>query len=269
MADKPSTYASDVVISLGLATMRGKLRTIRNKEKADSFRTLCPACQGNGEAVPVEQRFTCANDHGPFLPAECTGKGKQAGDALVAFTAEELEALGADTSDHKRMDLHIHPADQVAHLRPTGISYFFDPGMPDRLVGVLMELLERSDRAFMGLMTLRGARYLFRLQAARHGIELVGMTRPEELFAFGEADHPYSTAELDFGFQLAEALVTDFDAEAYRSDTAAKVAALLAAKTGDGTATVTPLPAPLPTANDLENALAASLAAAKAQKEAA
>lgn len=271
MSDKPTTIASNVGIEFGMATVYGKLRTVRSTEKAASFRILCPQCLSidpdNG--VPVRQSLGCDHGHGPFAQEDCTYRGRQEGDRLVPLTPAEVAAIKGEDVEGKIITLRFHPADQVTNLnRPTGIVYHFEPG-PGKagleLTGALLDLISDGELVIVGEIFVKKSRRLFRFQATPHGLELVEMARPEDIFAFEPVAYPYEARTLTAVMALADALTTDYDPEQYRNGAAERLARVMAAKEEGTDATVTVLPTATPAAaTDLEAILAASLAAVKA-----
>lgn len=263
-----TTMASAATITLGLVTIPGKLKTVRMGEskKTVGMRTICPTCLPDAE--PVIQQYTCAHEHGPFAAAECA-KAKDVDGELVPFTGAEVAAVRAapEESDHTLIALEVCPADQVApYARQTGVAYFFAAGPgTDAYVGLLRDLVAEPDWVFMAEIVVRGVRRWMRLQAAPHGLELVELARPEQVFVYEPRELPYPSAYLATALQLVEAAKRDFDPERFRDGAAERLAAVLEAKAeGQPVATVTSLPTAAP-ANDLEAMLAASLAVAREQ----
>lgn len=272
MSTKPTTVMSSAVISLALVNATGKLRTVRNTEKSASFRILCPGCQAGDSpaegpgAAPVRQVLTCDLGHGPYAQDDCKGRGKQDGDKLVALDADELAAVTAEAPS--AFELHIHPADEVAHLtRHTGIVYAFEPGPGSApIVGMLLHFIRRGDRAFFLEGSVKKVNRLFRLVAAPHGLELAELARPNDVFAFDPVAYTYDEAHLPLLEQIIAGFTTPYEESDYLDGTGERLAAILAAKKSGETATVISLPKAAP-ASGLEAALLASLAAAT--KEAA
>lgn len=274
MSTKPTTVMSSAVISLALVNATGKLRTVRNTEKPASFRILCPGCQAGAspaegpEAAPVRQVLTCDLGHGPYTQDDCKGRGKQDGDKLVALDADELAAVTGEAPS--AFELHIHPADEVAHLtRYTGIVYAFEPGPGSApIIGMLLNFIRRGDRAFFLEGSVKKVNRLFRLAAAPHGLELVELARPNDVFAFEPVAYTYNEAHLPLLEQLIAGSTVPYKESDYLDGTGERLAAILAAKKSGETATVISLPKAAP-ASSLEAALLASLAAATTNKEAA
>lgn len=276
MSDKPTTIGSNVGIEVGpMVTIFGKLKTVRNTQKAASFRILCPGCldldPANG--VAIMQQTTCVHGHGPYTAEETPNRGRQEGDRLVPLTAEEVAAIKGEDVDGKVLTLRYHPASQVTDLnRPTGIVYHFEPGPAKaglQVVGALLDLISDGELIIIGELFVKKARRLFRFQATPHGLELVEMARPEDVFDFEAVDYPYEAGTLTAVMALAEALTTDYDPAAYRNGAVERLARVMAAKEDGAIATVTSLPAPVAAGpGDLEAVLAASLAAARANKAA-
>lgn len=271
MSDKPTTIGSNVGIKVGpMVTIFGKLKTVRSSDKPASFRILCPQCLSidadNG--VPVRQSLGCDHGHGPFAQEDCTYRGRQEGERLVPLTPAEVAAIKGEDVDGKVLTLRYHPADQVSDLnRPTGIVYHFEPGPdPDgrQMVGAILDLISDGELVITGELFVKKARRLFRFQATPHGLELVEMARPEDVFAFEPVSYPYEGRTLTAVMALAEALTTDYDPEAYRNGAVERLARVMAAKDEGTDATVTALPTAVAGAGNLEAVLAASLAAVRA-----
>lgn len=275
MSDKPTTIATKATLEFGGLPVVGKLLTVVNKEKATSLRTLCPTCleADRSTGVPISQFSECPEGHGPFTKDQLPDRGRQCGETIVPLTAEDLAAIkGAEEAEKLTMSLTVHPASQVLALnRPTGVVYAFDPGPGKHgWVGVLLDIIADGELAFLGQMRVKSADRLFRLQRAPHGIELVEIARPADVFAFEAREYPYEPKIMDMAMQIAEALTTDYDPATYANRAAERLDAIVAAKiAADGDlATVVALPtavAPAP-GLDLEAQLAASLAAIRARK---
>jgi non-homologous end joining protein Ku len=271
VSEKPTTIANNVGLELGMATVYGKLLTVRNTEKPASFRILCPTCLESDplNGVAIVQQSTCIHGHGPFTRDECEHRGRQEGERLVPLSPEEVAAVKGEDVEGKIITLRFHPAEQVTNLnRPTGIVYHFEPG-PGRagqeLTGALLDLITEGDLVIVGEVFVKKARRLFRFQSTPHGLELVEMARPEDVFVFEEVTYDYSDRVLHMVLALADALATDYDPGMYRNGATERLARVMAAKeAGEPLATVTAMTtAPAPT--DLEAILAASLAAIQAK----
>lgn len=240
MATSPRTFAKDIRLTLGLAGTTGNLKPLRSSDKADSFCILCPECS---DPTKVEQRLVCEHGHGPFLPADCEGRGKKVGDVLYSLTGAEVEA--ARKSDHEgtTLEVRVHPAEQVeAMTRPTGIAYAFMPtAAKDPFYGILCELVDSLSTALVGILVLRGKEKLFRIVRDTHGLSLIELCRPEELYAFETVEQPFEPAMMDLARKIVEAAKCDFVATDYTDGTAGRVEAIIEAKsTGAPVAIVRP-----------------------------
>lgn len=260
----PKTFASDVRINLGLMGTVGNLKPLRKGRSKPARHYLCPECP---EPTQVKQKYVCPNSdqHGPFIPSDCTSRGVEIGDRLVALSGEELETLESDGSPV--LELRVHPADQVeANTVPTGIAYRFEPSLEnDQGYGVIADLAAEPDLAFIGVLTLRNEAKLFRLVRKDVGLVLVQVCWPEELNHFEPFSITYQTKYLDMAVQLVEGLRSDFNPEEYRNPENLRMAELLASKL-DGVTVSKPAAPELPSTSDIEAALLASLAAVRAGK---
>jgi non-homologous end joining protein Ku len=264
MATSPRTFAKDIRLTLGLAGTTGNLKPLRSSEKADSFCILCPTCP---TPTKVEQRLVCEHGHGPFLPADCEGRGKKVGDVLYSLTGAEVEA--ARKSDHEgtTLELRVHPADQVeAMTRPTGIAYAFLPtSAKDQFYAILCELVDSLGTALIGVLVLRNKEKLFRLVREPHGLSLVELCRPQELYTFEAVEGDFDPALMDMARKMVEGAMRDFDPAEYADGTAARVDAILQAKANGTPVPIESKRVEEPVGQDLLAALEASLAAVKGE----
>lgn len=267
------TYAKDVTISLALATTVGDLIPLkRPADTATKLTTLCPVCK----ASPAKQFYLGECGHTPddgsvgFKTGQCA-KGQKVGSAFVEVTADEVKAAkAAEGSESKVLELNVHPAAEVeAQTWPSGATYWFQPSGRSDFYDVLAAKLASSPTvAFTGKIVLSGNEKLVRLVPHNGGIVVQELVRPNELNEFSASPEPKDkyVAMID---QLTEALVDNFDADAYVSNVGDKMRAIVAAKTGDVEFTeVVTTTAPAEPADDLAVALEAALAAALAAKAA-
>lgn len=264
MATSPRTFAKDITLRLGLAGSTGNLKPLRSSEKADSFCILCPTCT---TPTKVEQRLVCEHGHGPFLPADCEGRGKKVGDVLYSLSGAEVEA--ARKSDHEgtTLDLRVHPADQVEVMtRPTGIAYAFLPtSAKDQFYAILCELVDSMSTALIGVLVLRNKEKLFRLVREPHGLSLVELCRPEELHSFDAVEQHFEPRLMAMARKMVEGAMRDFDPAEYADGTAARVEAIIDAKANGTPVPIESVRPEKPAGQDLMAALEASLAAVKGE----
>lgn len=276
MSDTPTVISTKVTLALwpGMTEVKGRILTVMSKEKKVSLRTLCPGCLAEDPTtgVPVITLHSCQHEHGPYLPGatkDC--KGRQDGDRIIPLSATEIaQAKGTDL-DGLTMQLAFHPVGQIAHLnRPTGVVYAFDPGADGSgLVGVLLEVIAQGELAIFGEITVKKGRRFMRLQAANHGLELVELARPEDVYEFEDRAYPYDPRARKVATMIIAELTTDYDPKMYLDGAAGRLADIMASKDDGPISTVTPLSPAGSAADFLEAQLEASLAAIRARKAAA
>lgn len=274
MARSGRSVADNIKLSIGLAGTTVDLRSRRTSEKADSFKRICPICAAGNVGTKVKQVNTCPKDaaHGPFQVPELA-KGKEISKTqVVPLTADEIAAVReVENATGKEMELNFHPAEQVAHLIPTGISYACVPdGPPDNFYGVLAHKVSDPSRVCLGRLVLSGKEKLFRVTVGPTGLIVSEMCRDAELYDTPVTDTSFDPKFLPMADQLVEMVTTNYDPTMYEDHTADRLAELLAAKAADPSATVTTIAPKAPTAEaDLMAAMEASLAALMAGKDAA
>jgi non-homologous end joining protein Ku len=264
MATSPRTYAKGITLRLDLASTTGNLKPLRSSDKADSFCILCPECS---DPTKVEQRLVCEHGHGPFLPADCEGRGKKVGDILYALTGAEVEAARTSDLEGTTLEVRVHPAHQVeAMTRPTGIAYAFLPTSPgDKVYSAFCEVVDSLTTALVGILVLRGKEKLFRIVRESHGLSLVELCRPEEMYAIEPAETPFDEKLTTLLGEWVNHSMCDFVAADYADGTAARVAAIIEAKSNGAPVVLAPKAPKVDDSEGLLAALEASLAAVKGE----
>jgi non-homologous end joining protein Ku len=275
-ATGPRSYANDVSIQLGIASVRGKLLPIKRTAEARdaSVFLTCPECN----ASKVSQLYVGADcghlpsagttrDPRGWSVGEIPNRGRinDAGDMEVVSKDSIAEANKSGLPKNV-LSVQVHPASQVAASTfPSGSSYWFEPEhAKDPFQGLLVAALStQADRAFVGEMNLRdeGDKF-FRLVPHNGGFILQELLRPEGLWDFsGETVEP-SPAEQEMFSKLVEMVERDFDPAEIKSERYSRILELFQ-RVGDvNVAPSTPVQASTST---LLDALAASLAVAKSK----
>lgn len=270
------TVAENIKLSLGLVGTTVNFKSRRASEKSDSFKRICPDCASKGAGIAVKQANICPTCDGHFTVPECA-KGKEIVKAtknrkgeIVPLTTEEIEHVrSCEAATGKSMELHFHPAGQVAHLIPTGISYACVPGdKPDAFYGVLANQLGNPQLVCMGKLVMGGKEKVFRVTVASTGLVVSEMCRDAEVYDVPVTDTSFDDKYLGLAGQLIEMVTADYNPEVYRDRTAERLAELLAAKAADPGATISVLPAPKAAEPEIDMLamMEASLAALKAGK---
>lgn len=255
--------ATGVVLRLDSITTRGNAAPLRSSDDS-SFVILCPEC-----ALPhtIKQLLRCDEGH-VNDPGDCTGRGKVIDGVLYALNEDEVKSAKTPTIPPKVMDLRIHPLDQVQRFtRETGFAYSFLSESPqDPFYGMLCELADSLRIALIGRIVLRGKEKLYRVVKEHHGLTLVALCWPDDLYASVDpVEHTFTPQQMARAEELVKAMMTDFLPEEYTDGTADRVAAIIESKaTGTPIATITPA-APAQPQIDILAALEASLAAVKGE----
>lgn len=225
-----TTFAKDFRISLGLASTRGKLLTIKATAPKDaSFNLICPACQDE----QLKQYLVGACGHHPESAPGYTKdqvlKGQKVDDKWIVVTEEQAKAATASTRELNALDLNIHDIAEVeSQTWASGAMYWFQPDREtDEFFELLAEYVGHYEHAYIGVVNLRGNDKLVRLQPHNGGVVVQELLRPEEVNEFAHEPFHVATAQESVFNELVNAVVKPFDPAEYKSDRADKVRSLV------------------------------------------
>lgn len=274
----PRTIAKAVSLSMGpFLSTTIDLLPLANTEDAKETKTsmVCPDCPDD-DAAKMEQFYVGSCGHTPkdakgFKTGGCA-KGVAVGSKWKKVDEDALEEALTSDIQKNQMEVLIRPAAEVdSQTWPSGTSYWAEaPKGSEKFVAVFADLAASPDYALIGLLVLRGTERLYRLRPLNGGIVLQQILRPQEMHQY-TADLPPLDEQVRKTLPLiVEGQVAPFDPEAFRSEAVARVKAMLAEVSEDGTgATITTLPtAPKQDSGDVMAALEAMLAANQARKSA-
>lgn len=264
---KQRTFASNVTVSLAVMNMQTDLLPVKQGDGAVKFKIVCPDCD---DTVTMDQKYICTEDESHVHTSGTAARAKDVDGVLVKVTAEDIEAIKEPTLEPNQLDLQVYPADQVdAATRPVGVAYRVRPKPTKgsmQVYGVLRDLFADESVAYIGEMTIRSEQKLFRAEVWHGQILLQELARPELVAPVDQIDVTYDTKLLKTAKALADALVEDFDPEAFRSVVQQRAAEFDAAQRAAATGTA---PAPkkkaAPKQDDSTDALLAALEASVTQ----
>lgn len=280
-----TTIAANAVISLGLASTRGKFVTVGKARSGPSSRMVCPVCRdesvrqfyvGDGCSCPVPGLESVKGEPDLFRHVLGTPVGWTQGQVPTKLVHGALTAV-VDRSEVREaakpdlpaahLELRVHHADQVLEQTwPNGRVYLFEPATVDDFYSVLVDRVGADPRkVYVGLMSIKGAVGWWRLLSYRGALVVQGLARPEEVGDFTGPEVAPEARYVKMMTELAEAVLEDFDPSDYSSDLPERLAALVAAKAEDSTAAPVPA-APAAKAPALEAVLEASLAAVRGKR---
>lgn len=280
-----SRASASIKVNLGLMSMEGGIHAPAKTEakQATQFHNACRQCmeeRPDDAPEPVQQRYTCSHEHGPFLPSDVV-KYKENEDGVPVFvgTNEEVKDIKVDDDIEKGvLDLNVHPISQVeAETFPGEKCWVFLPkSEKDKLYGILLDCMTDTgavdtptgDYALVGEIRVRDQVYLVRLD--REGSQLVvrQLLRPEDFKEFPELDVVPNDKNNSMLRQLIEISAEDFDGDAYKDDVKERVKNFMEARSSGVTLKTTPRKSSKDPDADMEAMLQAALAAAKDKKSA-
>lgn len=200
---------------------------------AEKFRLVCPECS---EATPVSQGYSCPEGHGPFLPSKC-GHAKELEDkSLVKVTDEEYQEAQKTDLEKNVLYLTAHHKGEVQDLTlPSGTSYVTRPAATVinlKAYSALIRIIkEHPELTFMGVCNIRNTEKLMRLDIGLNDqLLMFELAWPGDLRQHDPQAIPVDDSLVDQAMKGIE--VTTFDEKKYVKSTRAKVAELVAQKTG-------------------------------------
>jgi non-homologous end joining protein Ku len=232
---KMKAYVSDMTLRIGPITTNGKLISAyaTDSEKAASFKFCTP----DGEAV--KQKYV-AEDGSVWNKSDLAFYQESDDGNISIFSQEQVNAAKASTLPKNVMNLTVHNADDVAgQLYPNkaAVSYVFYPHTNDpanvQWYDLLVNLLERDEKALVGFCNLQNYEGLFRLIVWRGRIILQKQTYPNELNPHEDYENAAPKEAVKKAISLLEKLTAPFDQDTYQNNVKAKLANLQSSDTND------------------------------------
>jgi hypothetical protein len=265
-------FATNVSFGIGLMTVSLDLvpQMAPGLKEATEFKLACPH-----DAGEVSQRYICKADpthrnlSGEMFTERDLERVRVIDGTRHPVSAEQIAAVRS-SGDVKSATFSVHKAAEVeAVTRPGGAGYRLrPPAKANRQVAqvyaTLLHLAGRADLAIVTLLELpKTGQKMYRLSAFRGQLMIHEVVRPDELAPVDEIEAEAPEAVLVMAEQLAESLVTPFEADAFRNAARERAAALdEALAVGEAAPAPAPAVAPEPE-SDLLATLAASLEASK------
>lgn len=196
MVTKSQAYVGEFEISLFPVSLTGKLFTVKRSgsAKETALKNVCPVCE---EATPLAQSSNCPENHGPFSASEVS-KAKEVNGKLLKVGKVEAESAKESPLDLNRLDLTVHPAEDVEEQTyPGANAYIFVPTNVTQQYAVLRDIVETSPWAFMGISNIKHHETLVRLQVWKGHLIVQQLLYPEDVNPIEQ-----SQAEADGEFVL-------------------------------------------------------------------
>lgn len=215
----PRRYVSDFHLQVGPLSITGSLTPLVSTESREvtRFPYACPECD---DVAEVAQTYVCAAGHSNT--AGDLARSRELPDGtMVRLSDEEYAAARVPDLPANVLRVSVHPADQV-RLVPHGTSYCFQPPVADPTFATLVKLIDDSDKAFIGVVNLRGNEGLFQLNVLNGVLVMSKMVWPEAVNEFTATDIEPDAALLGAAGGMLDRIATDFDPENFRSQQVAK-----------------------------------------------
>lgn len=241
------------LMMFGLVSMSVDLVPIvLSSKKETEFKRLCPDDHDGQGPAPIRQLNQCTVDPGHVRETHELVRGRKNDDGqwVVVEDGEIEEARVGVELPEKLLSLAAHPAVEVdASTFPLGKGYRLRPGRTGKVVSEADEVLYSglrdavgglgSEVAFVGALRVGKSRGVYRLAVWDGQLIVVELLTASDLHErdrveVGEAGEATAERFTSMVSSLAREAVESFDEEMYRHDTAAAVAALVAAKDGSG-----------------------------------
>jgi len=238
MPDTKASRASltKVNLSFGMLTVSVDLVPAQHSKKSKEqskvvVSNICPVC-----TVPTRlaQKLYCSavHDHGPYKPNEAD-KAVEVNGELVRTSDEEAATVKQPDVESRQVALSVVPAEQIDSVSlPSGNIYRVRLKKTDEInrrnYALLRSLVRgRPEVAFIGEAVIKGVVKLYRLIVWQGDVVLTEMVRPSEFYL--PEDNGVDEGEqrhVQMGNALIDAMLEDFDPQAW-SDRAAQRLAVL------------------------------------------
>src|SRR5712692_2642373 len=147
-------------VSFGLVSIPVKLYSAGESKSAVSFNLLHAKCKSR-----LKQQYVCPTDN-EIVPRDQMVKGYEfAKDQYVAFTEEELKAMGQEAQRAIEITEFV-PAEEVDPIYFDGAYYLGPDQGGDKAYHLLVRAMRETGRAALAKWAARGKQYLVLIRAA-------------------------------------------------------------------------------------------------------
>lgn len=227
-------YCSSFALNLMPLNCNGFLVGVKQTglAKETALTSVCPTC---ATPVKVSQFYQCPEGHGPFKMSELDKAKEVTKGTFVRLSKEEIAGIGKSELEPNILDLTVHRAEDVdAQMFASDNAYIFYPNGNSAQYGVLLEMVDLPNLAFVGLCNLQNHEKLLRLSRWGENLVVQTMLYPADL---SERETVPIKEDAKFGTfkaamtQFVETSVTNFDPTAYTNARKAKLLELQAGGT--------------------------------------
>lgn len=227
---KAQSFVKDFVISLNPISMSGSLFTVRRTGSAQetALVSICPECE-NTPTVLKQFYGNGPCGHGPYTLSDLS-KAKKVNGKLVKVGQAEAAAAKESPLPLNLLDLSVHPRDTMEAITyPSTKAYIFIPSVVTQPYGVLVNIINSSPFAFVGISNIKHSETLVRLVAWRGFLILQQILYPEDVSEV-EVPEDISTEEFITTMeQFIEKTAKPFEKEDYKNDTKIRLELLVKA----------------------------------------
>lgn len=228
---KFKSYVSEMTLRLGPVTSNGSLVGVRasvTKEKKTPFKMVTP----DGQAV---QQQYLAGDGSTWKPGELA-RGIEIDGEIKIVEAEVAKVAKSSGLPKNVLSLVAHESSEVdSKTFPSDKNaYIFVPNAKDpansQYSDLLIGMLDKSDKALVGLASIRNVEGMYRLTTWRGHLVVQQQLYPEDI-----NDHETNESEsllADKGIKIIDKLTVPFDPEMYRDTSAENINAFLSTYEG-------------------------------------
>ncbi len=232
---KLKAYVSEMTLRLGPVTANGKLvgvRTPVSKDKKSPFKMVTP------EGKAVQQQYVDV-DGSTWKPVELARAIEVDGELKIVEPEAAKAAKVSSNLPKNVLNLVAHNAADVdGKTFPSDKNaYVFVPNTNDpanaQYNELLIGMLAKSDKAMVGLASIRNVEGMYRLSVWRGHLIVQQQLYPEEINEHEVANTDSLLA--DKGLKIIEKLTIPFDPEMYRDASVDNIANFMASYEGTAT----------------------------------
>src|SRR5712692_5783345 len=203
-------------VSFGLVSIPVKLYSAGESKSAVSFNLLHAKCKSR-----LKQQYVCPTDN-EIVPRDQMVKGYEfAKDQYVAFTEEELKAMGQEAQRAIEITEFV-PAEKVDPIYFDGAYYLGPEKGGERAYRLLGEAMRQAGQVAVARYSARGRQSLVMVRPMGNGLVMEQLRYADEVRPQSEVPIPeaeFKEAELKLAMQFVSQLATDeFHPENYQDE---------------------------------------------------
>lgn len=229
------SVVSDLSLTLGLLSFKVDAYSTKIAEAKASggFKMICMGCE---TPTKLDQGYSCANGHGPYVTGEITRRARVLDDdTLDEVSAADIAAAKTSETEKKVFAISVFPAEQVdAATLPGDLSYRLKPAKKSnvaerKLYAMFLSLVADTTKALIGEFQVKdGPSKLGRLTIFRGQLCLQSLIRPDDIAPSDDMDglEQPTEAEANMGRMLVDGVTEEFDPSTYNNIVRARLEAI-------------------------------------------